>query len=48
MYDDNDKYIKRKMKIYDNNVNKSFYSKNVPKENVIYKCLTIIMLYSVL
>ena len=34
VYGDNDKYIKTKIKIYDNNVNIIFHNKNVPKENV--------------
>ena len=31
-YGDNDKYIKTKIKIYDNNVNTSFHGKKVPKK----------------
>ena len=31
VYGDNDKYIKTKIKLYDNNVNTNFHSKKVPK-----------------
>ena len=44
VYGDNDKYIKTKIKIYDNNVDTNFHSKKVPKENASYKCLLLIML----
>ena len=33
VYGDNDKYLKIKIKIYDNNVNTSFQGKKVRKEN---------------
>ena len=46
VYDDNDIYIKTKIKIYDN-VNTNFHGKKVPKENASYKCLSLIMLDSV-
>ena len=42
VYGDNDKYIKTKIKIYDGNV--IFKAKEVPKENALYKCLSLIML----
>ena len=48
VYDDNDKYITTKIKIYDNNVNTNFHSKKVPKGNASYKCLSLIMLDSVI
>ena len=48
VYGDNNKYIKTKIKIYDNNVNKNFQDKKVPKENTSYKCLSLIMLDSVI
>ena len=48
VYDDNDKYIKTKIKIYGDRVNTNFQSKKVPKENASYKCLTLIMLDSVI
>ena len=44
VYGDNDKYIKTKIKIYDGNVNTNFQGKKVPKENVSYRCLPLIML----
>ena len=43
VYGDNDKYIKTKIKIYEDRVNTNFQGKNVPKENVSYKCLSLIM-----
>ena len=43
-YDDNDKYIKTKIKMYDNNVNTNFYGKKVPKEHASYNCLSLKML----
>ena len=50
-YDDNDKYIKTKMKTYEDNITTIFYnkkgSKKVPEEKIPYKCLSIIILDSV-
>ena len=47
-YDDNDKYIKTKIKRYDGNVNNTnFQGKKVPKENASCKCLSLIMIDSV-
>ena len=47
-YDDNDKYIKTKMKTYEDNITTIFYnkkgSKKVPEEKIPYKCLSIIIL----
>ena len=43
----NDKYIKTKIKIYDGNVNTNFQDKKVPKVNASYRCLSLIMLYSI-
>ena len=48
VYGDSDKYIKRKIKIYEDKVNTNFPGKNVPKENASYKCLSLIMLDSVI
>ena len=48
VYGDNDKYIKTKIKIYGDKVNTNFQSKKVPKENASYKCLSLIMLDSVI
>ena len=41
--DDDDKYIKTKIKTY-----KNFYNKKIPEERVPHKCLSIIILESVL
>ena len=40
--------IKSKIKSYGDNVNTNFQDKKVPKENASYKCLSLIMLYSVI
>ena len=48
VYGDNDKYIKTKIKLYGDKVNTNFQSKQVPKENALYKCLSLIMLDSVI
>ena len=44
VYDDNDKYIKTKIKSYEDKVNTNFQSNKIPKENASYKCLSWIML----
>ena len=36
VYGDNDKYIKKKIKIYGDKVNINFQGKKVPKENASY------------
>ena len=43
VYGDNDKYIKAKVKSYGDKINTNFQSKKVPKENLSYKCLSLIM-----
>ena len=48
VYGDNDKYIKTKIKIYGGSVNTNFQGKSVPKEKAPCKCLSIIMLDSVI
>ena len=48
VHGDNDKYLKTKIKIYDNNVKTNFNGKKVPKENALCKCLSLIMLDSVI
>ena len=48
VYGENDKYIKTKIKIYKDKVNTNFQGKKVPKENASYKCLSLIMLDSVI
>ena len=47
VYGDNDKQIRTKIKIYDGNINTNFQGKKVPKENTSYRCLSIIMLDSI-
>ena len=48
VYGHHDKYIKTKIKSYGDKVNKNFQGKKVPKENASYKCLSLIMLDSVI
>ena len=40
VYGDNDKYIKTKIKMYEDRVNTNFQGKKVPKVNASYKCLS--------
>ena len=47
-YGDNDKYIKTKIKIYASSMITNFQSKKMPKEKAPCKCLSIIMLDSVI
>ena len=47
VYGDNDKYIKRKTKIYAGSMIKNFRGKKVPKEKAPCKCLSVIMVDSV-
>ena len=47
-YDDNDKYIKTKIKSYGDKINSNFQDKKIPKESGSYKCLSLIMLDSVI
>ena len=46
VYDDNDKYIKTKIKSYGGEINKNFQDKKIPIQNASYKCLSLIMLDS--
>ena len=48
VYGDNDKYIKTKIKSYEDKVNPNFQGNKIPKENASYKCLSLIMLDSVI
>ena len=48
VYVDNDKYIKTKTKIYAGSMITNFQSKKFPKEKAPWKCLSIIMLDSVI
>ena len=50
--DDDDKYIKTKEKTYKDRINTNFYYKNgsekIPEEKVPHKCLSIIVLDSII
>ena len=48
VYGDDNKYIKTKIKIFNGSVNANFQCKKIPKEKVPCKCLSIIMLDSVI
>ena len=51
-YDDDDKYIKTKIKTYKDSITTNFYNKNgskkIPEEKVPHKCLSIIIRDSVI
>ena len=48
VYGDNDKYIKIKIRMYAGSMFTSFHNKKMPKEKTPCKCLSIIMLDSVI
>ena len=48
VYGDNDKYIKTKIKIYADSIITNFHNKRMPKEKAPCKCLSIIMIDSVI
>ena len=48
VYGDDDKYIKTKIKIYARSMITNFHNKKIPKEKVPCKCLSIIILDSVI
>ena len=48
VYGDNDTYRRAKIKIYRDKVNINFQGKKVPKENWSYKCLSLVMLDSLI
>ena len=48
VYGDNDKYIKTKIKLYGDKINTNFRGKKMHKENAAYKCLSLLMLDSVI
>ena len=48
VYGDDDKYIKTKIEIYADNMITNFHNKKMPKEKAPCKCLSIIMLVSVI
>ena len=45
---DNNKYIKTKIKTFNDSIITNFHNKKVPKEKIPYKCLSITVLYSVI
>ena len=47
-YGDDDKYIKTKIKTYKDSIITNFYNKKIPEETVPHKCLSIIILDSVI
>ena len=47
-YCDDEKYIKTKIKTYGDSVITNFHNKKIPKEKAPCKCLSIIMLNSVI
>ena len=44
VYGDNDKYIKTKIKVYEDRMNTNFQGKKVPKENASYKYLSLMFI----
>ena len=48
VYGDNDKYIKTKIKTYAGSIITNFHNKKMPKEKAPCKCLSIIMIDSVI
>ena len=48
VYGDNEKYIKTKIKICENSIVTNFHNKKIPKEKAPCKCLSIIMIDSVI
>ena len=48
VYGDDDKYIKTKIKIYTGSVITNFHNKKIPKEKAPCKCLSMIILDSVI
>ena len=48
VYGDGDKYIKTKIKMYGNRMNTNIQGKKVPEKNASYKCLSLIMVDSVI
>ena len=46
--DDDDNYIKTKIKIYADSIIINFITKKIPKEKTLCKCLLVIMLDSVI
>ena len=48
VYGDDNKYIKTKIKTYAGSIITNFHNKKMPKEKASYKCLSIIIIESVI
>ena len=48
VYDDDDKYIKTKIKIYENSIITNFHNKKMSKEKAPCKCFSIVRIDSVI
>ena len=48
VYGNSDKYVKAKIKLFGDKLDTYFQSKKIPEENTSYKCLSLIMLDSVI
>ena len=48
VYEDNDKYIKTKIKSYGDKVSTNFQGNKIPKENASYNCLSLVIKDSVI
>ena len=48
VYSDDDKYIKTKIKIYLSSMITNFHNKEIPNKNLPCKCLSIIMIDSLI
>ena len=48
VYGDSNKYIKTKTKQYGDKINTNFHKKRIPKENQSHKCLSLVMVESVI
>ena len=48
VYGDDEKYIKTKIKIYEDRIITNFHNKKMPKEKAPWKCLSIIMIDSII
>ena len=48
VYGDDDKYIKKQVKMYADSIITNFHNKKMPKEKAPCKCLSIIMIDSVI
>ena len=48
VYGGNDKYITTKINSYGDKINTNFQGRKIPKEDISYKCFSLIMLDSVI